>query len=216
MSYTLVIGNKNYSSWSMRAWLLLKFVGAEFAEQNINLYRADSRAKVTSLGGETGLVPVLIDGETVIWDTMAITEYLYETHPQIWPRDRKDRARARSLCGEVHSGFSALRNAMPVNARGRNRIAERSPAVLSDIARAQTIWSRTGERSDGPWLFGAFCAADIIFAPVALRFQTYDVALTGQAQTYFNTLLAHPLVQEWQALGKAESDVIAQFELPTR
>ena len=214
MSYCLMIGNKNYSSWSMRAWLLLRFVGAPFEERAISLYRAGSRAEVKSLGGETGLVPVLIDGEIKIWDTPAITEYLFEVYPQIWPSDRRDRARARSLSGEVHSSFNALRDAMPVNARGRNRLAERSTAVIADIARVRAIWAQTGDRATGPWLFGEFCAADIMFAPVASRFQTYDVELEDKAKAYKEILLKHPLVQEWFALGSVEPEVIDRFELP--
>lgn len=215
MAYTLIIGNKNYSSWSMRAWLLLRFVEAPFIEKQINLYTDYSHAEVQFLGGETGLVPVLIDNGTAIWDTLAITEHLYETCPRIWPADRQDRARARSYSGEVHSSLNALREAMPVNTRGRNRVARRTPAVEADLARVMTIWSRTG-RSDTSWLFGDFCAADIMFAPVATRFQTYGVEPQGTCASYMRALLSHPLVVEWLALGAAEATVIEQFELPGR
>jgi glutathione S-transferase len=214
MRYTLVIGNKNYSSWSMRAWLLLKFVGVPFTERTVLLYTGRSRSEVKELGGETGLVPVLVHGETAIWDTLAITECLYEHFPQVWPSDPKDRARARSYSGELHSGFNALRNAMPMNSRGRNRLAKTTPDVLADINRVFTIWSRAGCGRDGPWLFGTFCAADIMFAPVALRFQTYAVDVPSNASPYYRALLGHPLVVEWQELGRNESTVIDRFELP--
>lgn len=214
MRYTLVIGNRNYSSWSMRAWLLLRFLDLDFAEIGIALYRAEARAEVQALGGETGLVPVLIDGETAIWDTLAITETLFETHRQVWPADPHLRARARSYCGEVHSGFNALREAMPVNTRARNRRARITPAVEADIARACAIWSGAGRYAGEPWLFGPFCAADIMFAPVAARFRTYGVDVPAAAQPYYQALLAHPLVAEWCALGADEEAVIPIFELP--
>jgi glutathione S-transferase len=213
MTYTLVIGNKNYSSWSMRAWVLLRFVGAPFTEKSIDLYTDHSRDQVKNLGAETGLVPVLIDGGTIVWDTLAITEYLYERYPEVWPADSADRARARSYCGELHSSFNAVRDAMPVNARGRNRLAKRTPEVIADIERAFTIWSRAGN-SNAPWLFGAFCAADVMFAPVALRFQTYAVEVPAKASSYYRALLNHPLVIEWQELGRGEKRLIERFELP--
>jgi hypothetical protein len=118
---------------------------------------------------------------------------IYEDYPQVWPPDRRDRARARSLSAEVHSGMNALREAMPVNARGRNRIAKRSAAVAADIERVESIWAGAGQRANGPWLFGEFCAADIMFAPVALRFQTYAVELIGQSKLYYEALLSHQL-----------------------
>jgi glutathione S-transferase len=213
MAYTLVIGNKNYSSWSMRAWLILRLANVPFEEVGIELYRPDSRAEVEAMGGETGLVPVLIDDGIPIWDTLAITEHLYEAYPTLWPADRYDRARARSYAGEVHSGLHALREAMPVNTRGRGRIAARTPAVEADIVRVMAIWSRAGRRGSS-WLFGEFCAADIMFAPVATRFQTYGVKVDGPCASYMAALLDHPLMREWLALGAAEAGIIDQFELP--
>jgi glutathione S-transferase len=214
VTYELIIGNKNYSSWSMRAWLMLRFVGASFIEHRINLYSPTSRREVTRLGGETGLVPVLIDDGFPVWDTLAIAEHLYETYPQIWPSNKRDRARARSFAGEIHSSLNALRGAMPINARGRNRLANRSPDVEQDIARVKNIWERSGKSPNSPWLFSAFCAADIMFAPVALRFRTYGVTVHGQPQNYLNALLHHPLVEQWCKLGSAETETIEQFELP--
>jgi glutathione S-transferase len=208
----LVIGNKNYSSWSMRAWMLLRFTELPFDEVSIDIYRAGSRRQVLELGGETGLVPVLIADGHPIWDTLAIAEYLYETSPRIWPADRRDRARARSYAGEVHSGLNALRAAMPCNTRARDRVAVVSAEVDAEVARILEIWNRA--RSG--WLFGDFCAADIMFAPVAVRFRTYGVTPEGPAFDYWQRLLAHPLSAEWFALGEAEPAVIEQFELPRR
>ena len=214
MRYKLIIGNKNYSSWSMRAWLLLRLADVPFEQISISLYQPDSRNLAKQHGGQTGLVPLLIDDELPIWDTLAITESLYEEHSQIWPQDYARRARARSYSGEVHSSFSALRDAMPVNTRAKNRVAQRTAAVDADIARISEIWTTAGSYAEGPWLFGSFCAADIMFAPVAARFQTYDVVPTATAKGYFEQLLSYPLVVEWFALGQTEPQVIERFELP--
>ena len=210
MSYTLVIGPKNYSSWSMRAWLLLRWLEVPFETVSVDIYAPGCREAVRALGGEPGLVPLLRDGDLVIWDTPAIFEHLYEVHPQVWPAERADRARARSLCGEVHAGFNALRAAMPVNTRARGRRAERSAEVEADIARAAEIWAR---HAPGAWLFGAFGGADIVFAPIATRFQTYGVTLEGPAAAYQARVLSHPLVAEWLRLGKAETGTIPALEV---
>jgi glutathione S-transferase len=214
MRFTLVLGNKNYSSWSMRAWMLLRFVDAPFEERLIELYSTRSRDEVRALGGQTGLVPVLKDGDVAIWDTLAITEYLYELFPAIWPASRSLRARARSLCGEVHSSLNFMRNAMPVNTRGRNRVADVTAEVERDLQRVREIWDTCMDEHGGPWLFKDFCAADIMFAPIATRFQTYDVALAGRAREFYTRILDHPLVVEWLDHGRAESSFIEQFELP--
>jgi glutathione S-transferase len=208
----LIIGNRNYSSWSMRAWMLLRFAGLPFREINVALYTPQSRAQVRALGGETGLVPVLLADGHAIWDTLAIAEYVYEQCPRIWPADPFRRARARSYAGEVHSGLNAVRAAMPCNTRARDRIADRSAEVEAEIARVSEIWSR----SAGEWLFGDFCAADIIFTPVAARFRTYGVTLEGAAGAYCQRLLHHPLATEWFSLGEAEPMVIDMFEQPRR
>jgi len=197
----------------MRAWLLLRLVETRFEEVSVSLYLPDSKEKVLKFGGQTGLVPVLLVDGYPIWDTLAITEYLFEYYPKVWPEGRLDRARARSYCGEVHSSLNALREAMPINAKGRNRSATYTPAVEHDISRVIQIWSTSGTHKNGPWLFGKFCAADIMFAPVASRFQTYDVSLSGQPDRYLKQLLSHPLVIEWFKLGEQEVTVIEQFEL---
>jgi glutathione S-transferase len=210
---TLVLGQKNYSSWSMRAWVLLKTLGMPFDEVTVPLYRLDSRQAVRALGGQTGLVPVLIDGGTAVWDTVAIFEHLYERYPTVWPRDRAKRARARSISGEIHSAFSALRLAMPVNTRARGRRAAITPEVTADIRRVVEIWNE--QHGGSPWLFGSFTGADIMFAPIATRFQTYGVQLEGPAKNYMERLLKHPLVVEWLRLGQEESEVIPRLEVGT-
>lgn len=216
MTRTLVLGNRNYSSWSMRAWLLLRHVGADFDEVWIDLYKDGSREAVRALGGDTGMVPVLKDGELVVWDTLAIAETLHESFPAVWPTDKALRARARTLCSEMHSGFVALRGAMPCNTRGRNRIATITDAVEQDIKRVHDIWTRCLATYGGPWLLGEFGAVDIFFAPVATRFQTYDVPLTGPVRDYNERLLSQPLVAEWIELGKTDSTRIESSELPSR
>ncbi|HXR93388.1 MAG TPA: glutathione S-transferase C-terminal domain-containing protein, partial [Steroidobacteraceae bacterium] len=146
-----------------------------------------------------------------IWDTLAIFEHLYEEYPAVWPADRFERARARSLCGEVHSSLDALRAAMPVNTRARGRAANRTAEVMADIERVVQIWNDQGGGT--PWLFGCFTGADIMFAPVATRFQTYGVLLDGPAKNYLDRLLDHPLVAEWLRLGREESDRIPSLEV---
>lgn len=214
MAYTLVIGNKNYSSWSMRAWLLMEFLAQPYQEVSIQLYEGSSQQKVKDLGGETGLVPVLKDQNFAIWDTLAIIEYLYEKHGKLWPESSKQRARARSICGEVHSAMNELRSAMPVNTRARYVLSDLSDGVKSDVKRIGDIWQDCLATSKGPWLFGDYSAADIVFAPIATRFQTYGIELSGVAKEYQQQILAHPHVQKWLQLGAAETDVIAQFEAP--
>jgi glutathione S-transferase len=182
-----------------------------FDEMTVPLYRPESRETVRALGGQTGLVPVLLDGGTAIWDTLAIFEHLYENYPVVWPDSRSDRDRARSISGEIHSAFHALRSAMLVNTRARGRCAIRTAEVTADIERVLEIWN--SHRGGTPWLFGAFSGADIMFAPIATRFQTYGVQLEGPAKEYMNRLLGHPLVAEWLRLGQEEVDVISTLEV---
>ena len=199
-------------SWSgRRAWLLLKSLNLPFDEITIPLYREDSRSAVRALGGQTGLVPVLLDRGAAIWDTLAIFEHLYERHPAVWPRERSARARARSISGEIHSAFNALRGAMPVNTRARGRLATQTADVTADIERVVAICSERGGGS--PWLFGEFSGADIMFAPIATRFQTYGIELQGFAKGYMDRLLEHPLVTEWLRMGERETDLIPTLEI---
>jgi glutathione S-transferase len=157
----------------------------------------------------------LKDGDTTIWDTLAIAEYLYEEYPKVWPSSRALRARGRSLSGEVHSSLQFMRDAMPVNTRGRERLANVTIDVERDLDRVREIWETCMADHGGPWLLGEFSAADIMFAPVATRFQTYGVAVAGRAANFYERILEHSLVVEWLEAGKVESSRIEQFELPT-
>lgn len=213
MTYTLVMGNKNYSSWSMRAWLLLELVDVSFEEVSIELYTSTSRDEVTARGGESGRVPVLEHDGLSIWETLAIAEYLYESFPVVWPTDRAARARARSISGEISAGMLALRDAMPVNLRLRGRKVPTTPALAGDIDRVEAIWRNCLDTSGGPWLFGARSAADVMYAPVATRFRSYGVELAGSAGEYCARQLEHPHCREWDALAARDTSTLPQFEL---
>ena len=204
----LVIGNKNYSSWSLRPWIALKTLGFEFEEQRIPLYGPGSKAAILE-HSPAGKVPILIDGAITVWDSLAILEYLAEKNPALWPSGASDRARARSIAAEMHSGFPNLRNHMSMNVRRRYPGKGRTPEVLAEIERIKAIWSQAKK----PFLFGAFGAADAMYAPVALRFRTYEVDLAGPARAYCDALLALPAMQEWIAAAEREAESIAQFEL---
>ena len=212
---TLVIGNKNYSSWSMRPWLLLRQADIAFREVRIPLYWPESAAQLTAWS-PSGKVPALHDGEIRVWDSLAICEYLAERFPekQLWPADPAARAVARSVSAEMHSGFAALRAQMSMNIRARYPGMDRTAESLADIARIVTIWTdcRAKFGRGGDFLFGRFSIADAMYAPVALRFQTYDVALSGAAKAYADAVLALPALQEWVADAVAETERIEQFE----
>ena len=210
--YTLYIGNKTYSSWSLRGWLATKLSGAPFREVVIQLrgtYNPDNRAF-----SPTALVPVLHDGATHVWDTLAIGEYLAERHPGMWPADSAARAWARSIAAEMHSGFGALRNDMTMCIRERIDVRPWSEAVVANIGRVEEIWTESRQRfgAGGDFLCGAFSLADVFYAPVAYRFQTYDVRPAGAAGTYLQALLAHPFLHEWEVAALAEKEVIQADE----
>jgi glutathione S-transferase len=215
MDLTLVIGNKNYSSWSLRPWLVLKQAGIPFAEVCIPLYVGDWRERVLkhSLSGK---VPALEHGAIKIWDSLAICEYLAEQFPQkqLWPADVAARAEARSVSAEMHSGFQALRQNMFMNIRRRLPARGRTPEVAADIGRITAMWNNCRRRyaAGGPFLFGRFSIADAMYAPVALRFQTYEVPVDGAAGEYLRALLALPALEEWIAAAHAEKESIPQYE----
>lgn len=215
MSLTLVIGNKNYSSWSLRPWLFLKYHGIPFEEIRIPLYRDDSKGRILDYSA-AGKVPILLDGELKVWDSLATLEYLAERFPQSqgWPAEVGDRALARSLAAEMHAGFAALRNHCGMNCRREPAIKDLPDAVHADVARIGQIWqqcrSRYGEL--GPWLFGRFSIVDAMYAPVALRFHSYRLSGNAESQAYVETVLANPAVREWIEAGKSESEVITAFE----
>jgi glutathione S-transferase len=206
--YTLYIGNKNYSSWSLRGWLATRLSGAPFREVVIQLrgtYNPDNREF-----SPTALVPALHDGKTAIWDSLAISEYLAERHPGMWPADPVSRAWARSIAAEMHSSFAALRNDMTMCIRERLDVRPWSDALAANIARVEEIWTESRQRfgAGGTFLCGAFSLADVFYAPVAYRFQTYAVQPAGPAGTYHKALLAHPFLREWESAALAETAII--------
>lgn len=215
MALTLVIGNKAYSSWSLRPWLLLKHGNVAFDEVRIPLYREDSAAALAKWS-PTGKVPVLIDDGLVIAESIAILEYAAERFPDGcgWPADVAARALARAASAEMHAGFGALRMAMPFNCRSRRRVSL-SHAAAQDVARVQALWAecRTRFGAGGPWLFGRFSPADAMFAPVALRFVTYGIALDATARAYVDAVAAHPAVRAWIESGTKEAEIIPGSEV---
>lgn len=215
MALTLVIGNKAYSSWSLRPWLLLANAGIDFAEVRIPLYRDDSAAALARWS-PTGKVPVLIDDDLTIPESIAIVEYLAERFPDRcgWPATAPARAVARAVSAEMHAGFVALRTEMPFNCRARRRLAL-GPEASRDVQRVQAVWADCRERfgAGGPWLFGAFSPADAMYAPVALRFRTYGVSLTAPARDYADAVATHPAVQEWIAAARVETEVLPGNEV---
>lgn len=211
--YTLVIGNKAYSSWSMRPWLLMKQAGIAFNEVRIPLYQ-DGHADKIRAWSPAGRVPVLQIGEMTVWDSLAICETLAERHPEknLWPADAAARAHARAISAEMHSGFAALRSNMGMNVRRTFPGVGRTPEASKDITRIEQLWSDCLQRYGGPFLFGAFSVADAMYAPVATRFRTYAVELSGSAQRYATMLLDLPAVRDWYADAATETEVLPQFE----
>jgi glutathione S-transferase len=205
MAYTLHIGEKRYSSWSARPWILLHGLGIPFTERLVSLQPDPAKVeRLSRLPG--GRVPVLEDGPVLVWDSLAIVEYLAERHPGVWPADPVARAFARSCCAEMHGGFQALRSEMSMDAAARRPQRRRSGAVQADIARLGALWGEARRRfgQGGPFLFGAFGAADAYFAPVAFRFRTYGVEPGGEAGEVVRRLLAHPSVRAWAEAGARE------------
>lgn len=206
--YTLVIGNKNYSSWSLRPWLLMAQSGIAFREVRIELRQPGSHASILQ-HSPSGRVPVLRHGAIVVWDSLAIAEYLAERHAghHLWPSDPAARATARSVSAEMHSGFQALRSNMPMDCRSSRPGAGRTPDTDADIARVTAIWSdcRGCFGGAGAFLFGAFSIADAMFAPVVFRFLTYGVALDPVAQAYCDHMIGLPSMQRWLADAQAEA-----------
>jgi len=209
----LVIGNKNYSSWSLRPWLAMKVLELPFEELRIPLYVAGSKEQILRYS-PSGRVPCLIDGAVRVWESLAILEYLAETHSQLWPAAPAARAAARSISAEMHAGFANLRQHMSMNVRKRHPGKGRTPEVLQEIARIVAMWSDCRARfgAAGPYLFGRFSAADSMYAPVVLRFRTYDVELPAQCRAYCDAMLALPAMREWIAAAEAETEVLEKFE----
>ena len=210
----LVIGNKNYSSWSLRAWLLLKEAGIDFEEHRIPLDTADSQAEIGRFS-PAGRVPVLLTDDGAIWDTLAIAETVAERWPerQLWPEDPAARAHARSVSAEMHAGFAALREAMPMNCRAMGRKVPLPDQVTADIDRVFDIWCDCQRRYPGEgWLFGTFSVADAMYAPVVLRFRTYGINLPDSGSAYPRRLLESKAIQDWLAESESEVEVIKREE----
>ena len=213
MNPTLLIANKNYSSWSLRAWLVLRHAGIEFDEQMVHLDTPETKTKIQAFS-PSGRVPAYKDGSLLIWDSLAISEYVAERAAEkgvfLWPTDTRTRAVARAVAAEMHSGFMALRSAMPMNLRASGRKVEVTPAVQADIERIDRLWSDARARfsEGGPWLFGQWSVADAMFAPVASRFVTYDVHRTGAFDDYVATVYADTAFQEWRQAALAETEVV--------
>lgn len=202
----LVIGNKNYSSWSLRPWIALKVLGVPFDEKRIALRRPETKAEILRYSA-AGRVPILRDGDTLVWDSLAILEYLAEKHPQLWPSERAERAKARAVAAEMHSGFAALREHMSMNTRKRYPGKGRTPESMADVARIDEIWSQ----AKGPFLFGAFGAADAMYAPVVLRFRTYGVEV--RKKSYMDAMLGLPAMREWIDAAEREPETIPELDI---
>jgi glutathione S-transferase len=218
MTPRLIIGNKNYSSWSLRAWLLLREAGIAFEEHRITLDVASTTAEIASFT-PAGTVPVLQLGDLTVWDSLAIAETVAERWPEanLWPNDADARAHARSICAEMHAGFATLRSSMPMNCRAMGRKVALPDQLTRDIDRVLAIWSDCARRygRDGEhagWLFGKFSVADAMFAPVALRLRTYGINLPESALHYPRRLLQSEAMQEWLAAAETETEVIESDE----
>ena len=219
----LVMGSKNYSSWSLRPWVFLRKVGFEFREQIVHFDTPNYQAEIAALS-PSRRVPVLIDGETAIWDSLAICEYAADCTGRGLPKDRMARALARSAAAEMHSGFAALREQCPMNVRAAPRRVPSTPQLEADIARVDQIWSQCrqryggdgsdvdGKRSAGGWLFGDFSIADAMFAPVWFRFRTYGASLCAASQAYLRRALADPQVAAWQEEASKEGHPLREVD----
>ncbi|MDG5489207.1 glutathione S-transferase family protein [Sphingomonas sp. BGYR3] len=214
----LYIGNKAYSSWSMRGWLACKLSGLPFEEVVVPLYDAewDQRREGDEFAPSSGKVPILWDGDVVVWDSLAIVEYLNEKsgNGRFWPADPAARAMARSMAAEMHSGFSALRRKHSMNVRQVYPPQKPDDDVLQDIQRIMELWAQARARfgGDGEFLFGDFSAADAMFAPVVTRLVTYSLPVARFAPAYMHAVLTHPWMQDWIACAQAEDWVIEKFE----
>ena len=212
----LVIGNKNYSSWSLRPWIAMKQIGLTFDEAVIPMAMPSTKAEMLKYA-PTGLVPVLIDGEALVFETIAILEYLNDKYPEahLWPKDLAARAHARSIAAEMHGGFAALRRDCPMNIRRPVRKHIVSPEAAKQAERIDALWSdaRTRFGQGGPFLFGHFTNADAMYAPVINRFHTYDLPRSKTSQAYMDAMMALPAWKEWEAASRAESWVIASSEV---
>ena len=215
-AYVLVMGNKNYSSWSIRPWIAMKVAGIEFDEIIIPLRQPDTKERILKYS-PAGKVPILIDGDLVMWESLSILAYLTEKHPdaQLLPADSVARARARCVAAEMHAGFAALRSEAPCNIRRNPKTLALSPNAMADVARIEQLWDecRTPHGKGGPFLFGRFSVADAMFAPVVNRFHAYKVPVSKQTRAYMYAMMALPAWKELEAEARAEPGTIADREL---
>ena len=211
---TLTISSKNYSSWSLRGWLLCRMAGLDFEEKPIDLGDPDARQELLLLSPSV-LVPRLSHNGVEVWDTLAIAEYLNEIAPeaQLWPADRAARAHCRAVSGEIHSGFYNLRSALPMNLKARHERFKIFSGARPDVERIKAIWSECLDAGGGPFLFGRPTVADAMYAPVCSRFRTYSVPLDARLEAYCATIFAWPLMQEWTEGALAEEDEIIELEV---
>ena len=216
MALTLVIGNKNYSSWSLRPWIAMKVAGIAFDEVVISLDAPDFKSRVSKISG-TGKVPALDDNGTHVWESLAILEYIAERFPaaQLWPADPAARAQARAISSEMHAGFLPLRRACPMNMWRPVKKRELNDEAAANVRRIEAMWvdCRTRYGAGGPFLFGPFCAADAMYAPVVARFHTYDVNVDTPARAYMAAMRALPAWREWEAAALKEPWVLAEDEV---
>ena len=218
----LIIGNKNYSSWSLRGWLACKQSGLHFDEITVPMFgdEWDEARNGDDLAPSSGKVPVLWDGDAVVWDSLAIVEYLADRvgRERFWPKADDARAMARSMVAEMHSSYLALRHDCPMNVRARHDGWQIDDDVRADVLRILTLWAEARARfgRGGPFLFGAFCAADLFYAPVVSRFLTYGVRVPGFAEAYMEAVWDHEWLRAWVAAAEAEEWVIEQYESPAR
>lgn len=212
---TLVIGNQNYSSWSLRPWLFLAHHAIPFKTKKVSLF-TDSMERDLAVHFSDNKVPILIDEDLEVWDSLAILEYLVERFPETrgWPEERSARAVARSVCAEMHSGFFGMRGELPMNCRRRFPGFEPGPEAQRDIDRVLGLWRFCRERygASGPWLFGEFSAADCMYAPVVMRLLSYEIPLDAVSTVYARTLFESPAMQQWVKAGAGEAEVIDEDE----
>ena len=207
MALKLILGNKNYSSWSLRPWIAMRNAGIPFDEEVIPLYEPGSAERMAAFS-PTGKVPVLLDGDMVIWESLAILDHIAERFPnaQLWPADSKGRAHARAIAAEMHAGFVPLRRLCPMNMRRESRRLELTAEVEANVRRIEQIWTECRERFDdgGPFLFGAFGAADAMYAPIVSRFSSYAIEVDAVAKAYMAAVMTLPAYVEWREAGLAE------------
>jgi glutathione S-transferase len=218
----LIIGNKNYSSWSLRGWLACKQSGVPFEEITVPIYGDDwdAQKRQDDLAPSSGKVPILWDGEAVVWDSLAILDYLADKvgRDRFWPKEDDARAMARSMVAEMHSSYPPFRRQCPMNVRRRVENHEISDDARENVVRILTLWAEARARfgKGGPYLFGAFSAADIIYAPVVSRFITYGIGVPGFALAYMQAVWEHEWLQDWIEAAEAEDWRIEQFEQPAK